>query len=609
MFRSVTQKSNPILLPPLLLTVGLLLFGFGVLVIGIDAMHMRPDEQLTYQNMRFDFFESMTVLITRNNQAPLWWIQIWAWQRTAGMTEFAGRVNSILWSMITLSLLYQMGKTWFRDKRFGWFAIAILSVNSYFFIYALEIRMYVLGMTTAVLSMWLFSGWLRKRTISSAMMYGLSTAVMLYTHYYLGFIVIVQVLYFVIFHLLNWTLIRQMVIAGTTALLAWLVGLIVLINQLQWIAFAESGGLTVPTKPTNSDTILELAQLASNGYWWLYGIIVLIGLILLWRKRWYWLMLVWLIGFPALVFILNTQATVYNIRYTSFLIPAIGLTIGAAIGAIPFDKKFAWSNWSLVIFLCGVSLYNLQNYIPERIPFRTILGDISQTYQVDDVWYALPIEAYNFYDDQYDRYLPDSLIDNRVFSAEDAISNRRIWFTTDRFLQDDVQAEFRLLEATHRVWYVAESSECSNEYCYIAQLMVAPPMDEAVYFGETLGFLGADISPIEDNQLEVILWWEVEQSPTEDYSISLQLLRDDGSLVTQVDRQIDPPSDDIGEIPTSAMIPDDNYIDLRVLDLPPDVANGDYTLQVVVYQWWDGIRLMLPDDRDAFEIETIPLNR
>ncbi|MEO1288389.1 MAG: hypothetical protein AAFV93_11520, partial [Chloroflexota bacterium] len=89
MFRSVTQKSNPILLPPLLLTVGLLLFGFGVLVISIDAMHMRPDEQLTYQNMRFDFFESMTVLITRNNQAPLWWIQIWAWQRTAGMTEFA----------------------------------------------------------------------------------------------------------------------------------------------------------------------------------------------------------------------------------------------------------------------------------------------------------------------------------------------------------------------------------------------------------------------------------------------------------------------------------------------------------------------------------------
>ena len=76
------QNPDRIAFLPLLLTVGVLLFGFGVLIFGIEAMHMRPDEQLTYQNMRFGFFASIIELFTRNNQAPLWWIQIWGWQHS-----------------------------------------------------------------------------------------------------------------------------------------------------------------------------------------------------------------------------------------------------------------------------------------------------------------------------------------------------------------------------------------------------------------------------------------------------------------------------------------------------------------------------------------------
>lgn len=602
------QDSKPVHTLPLLFTVGVLLFGFGVLVFGIDAMHMRPDEQLTYGNMRFGFFASIIELVTRNNQAPLWWIQIWGWQRTAGMTEFAGRVNSILWSMLTLSLIYKMAYAWFKEKHFGWFALAVLSVNSYFFIYALEIRMYALGMLSVVLSVWLFSGWLRKRDTVSAVFYGLSTTIMLYTHYYFGFVVIAQMVYFTVFHLLDWKLIRQLFLAGLTAVIAWIPGAIVLINQLQWISFSESGGLRIPTKPSNFETIFDLVQLSSNGLWWLYGLIILVGIGVLWRKRWFWLMLIWLLVSPAIVFLINTQITVYNVRYTSFLIPAIGLTIGTILAGLPFGKGLRWINWSLLIVVCSVSLYRLPNFIPERVPFRTILGDVSDNYQTGDVWYGLPIAYYNFLDDQYTRYLLSELVNARVSSVDEANDNRRVWLTATSFLTDEVQAEVRALEATHRVWYVAEGSECLR-ICYIAQLMIAPPMDEAIYFGDTLGFLGADINSIDSNQIDVLLWWEVDAPPTQDYSISLQLLRDDGSLVTQVDRQINPPGDDIGEIPTSAMIPDGNYIDSRILELPSDLENGDYTLQVVVYQWWDGVRLTLPEGNDSFEIDILTLNR
>ncbi len=601
------DKSSTSNLAPLLLTTGLLLFGFMILVIGIDSMHMRPDEELTFRNMSLSFVDSMVKLATRNNQAPLWWMQIWGWQRTAGLTEFAGRVNSILWSMLTLAVIFQIGKSWFGDRRYGWFSIAILSVNSYFFIYALEIRMYALGMLVVALSMRAFHGWLTKQTWQSALLYGLSTVLMLYTHYYYAFVILAQVAYFAIFHLLNWKLIKQGLLLAVVALLVWLPGILILYNQLIWISFGEIGGLNIPTKPTNLQTILELAQVSSNGLWWLYGGIILAGLILLWRKRFFWLAIAWLILSPGIVLLINLEATIYNVRYTSFFIPAIGLTIGSIIAALPLARFGRWINWLLLIIICGLSLYNLQAYIPVRVPYRHIFEDVSIHYEEGDVLYALPLHEDIYLEDQYNRYLPASLVDNRVFPIDEVISNRRIWFITNFFLEDDVQNRFRSLENTHRVWYVADKSECSRAYCYIAQLMIAAP-HEPVFFAETIGFSGADISPIENNQLPVILWWSVYETPDADYSISLQLLREDGSLVSQVDRQIDPPGDEFGEIPTSEMQAGNSYIDERLLDIPADLANGDYQLKVVVYQWWDGERLTIPDGSDAMQIDTITIN-
>lgn len=605
---TATHFRRPSNLASLLLTTTLLFLGFVVLVFGIDAMHMRPDEELTFRNMSLSFVDSMVRLAQGNNQAPLWWIQIWAWQRLAGLSEFAGRVNSILWAMLTLSLVYQIGRSWFGERRFGWFAIAILSVNAYFFIYALEIRMYSLGMLVVVLSMRFFYAWLTKKTWQSAVIYALSASVLLYTHYYFAFIILAQVIYFAIFHLLDWRMIKQGFLVASVALLTWLPGLIILYGQLRLIDFGDAGGLKIPTKPTNLSSLLELAQLSSNGLWWLYTAIILLGAILLWRKRTFWLILVWLTVSSALVFAVNTEITIYNLRYTSFLIPAIGLIIGVILASLPTQGRW-YINYLVLIAVCGISLYYLPSYIPVRVPYRHLFADVSLNYQDGDAVFAIPFSQDLYLEDQYERYLPDDLLQNRFLNLSEAQNYRRVWFMAGNFLSDDVQNYFRALETTHRLFYVADNSECSREYCYIAQLMLAPPHSEPEFLGGTLGFLGADIDPIEGNQLPVLLWWMVDETPSADYSISLQLLAEDGSLVTQLDRQIDPPDENFGEIPTSQLQAGGSYIDWRVLDLPADLPNGNYDLQVVVYQWWDGVRLTTVDDSDAIFISTITLNR
>jgi hypothetical protein len=610
------QAKQPIPLAALFITVALLLIAYFIMVLGIDAMQMHADEELSYRNMAYDFPTSMFRLATRNNQAPLWWIQIWAWQRSAGLSEFAGRVNSILWSMLTLSVLYQLGRSFFGERRFGWFAIAILSVNAYFFIYSHEIRMYALGMLGAVLSTRFFHAWLQKRTWRLAIMYGLSAALLLYIHYYFVFVVLAQVIYFLFFHLLNWHLLKQAIGAAFVAFLAWLPWIFILYGQLRFIAFSENVGLNIPTLPTNAESILALAQLSSNGLLWLYIPLLLLGFVLLWRKAGYRIALFWLIVSPALVLLINRWATIYNIRYTSFFIPAIGLTVGAAIAALHYGEKTgekskrSWQSsrlaWTVLLLTASLSLYNLPNYFPVQIPYRHLFQELSPDVREGDVLFTKHTGEDGYLLDQMARYLSPELLANQVDTLEEAQTARRLWYLTDSLFDDGVKATFRELESIHRVWSVF--GQCTSEWCYVAQLMVAPPMREATFFGETIGFLGADISSVNQNQLPVLLWWMVEEQPQADYSISLQLLYLDGSLASQVDRQIDPPEAEIGEIPTSQLQPNGNYIDWRVLDLS-NLPNGDYRLQVVVYQWQDGQRLTLPDGSDAYFIENISLNR
>jgi hypothetical protein len=594
-----------------IITSLLILLGFTVLMVGMESMHLRPDEFLTIGNMRYSFHESMLRLATRNNQAHLWWITMWVWQRLAGISEFALRYHSILLSMLTLAVVYRIGRDWFGESRYGWFAIIMLSVNSYFFIYSLEARMYALAMLTTVLSMRMFYGWLTKRTAQAAAMYGLSAAAMLYTHYYMAFVILAQIVYFAIFHLLNPKLIRQTLSAGVIALFAWLPGILIIYNQLEFIRFATQGGLNIPTESTNTAAIYALAQVSTSGLPWLYVAIIAIGTGLLWRSIGYRLILVWMLVAPGLVLLVNLRLPMFNERYTSFTAPSIGILVGATIAVIPViwlrrrkshERRANLVSWIVVLIIACISLYNLPTQIPERAPRRHIYREMSAVSPENAVLYITHIDPNGNETELMRRYLSADILSNRVETIDEAAEKRYVWFVTNDWFDDSVRQQFDGLVQSHRVEQVI--GDCKPQWCYLAQLMVAPPQIEPVVFGDSLGFHGADVE-ITTSTIEALLWWSVDEQPTQDYSISLQLLDSSGILVTQVDRQIKPP--DFDEIPTSQMQPDNSYLDLRELQLPANLARGEYILQLVVYQWQDNTRLTLPDGRDTLLIQNMSI--
>ncbi len=603
------ERRNPAQLRNLLLTTLLLLVAAAVLILGTNALHMRPDEHLTFQNMQYSFDESMTRLATRNNQAPLWWINTWVWQRVAGTTEYANRLNSVLLSLLTLSVVYQIGRSWFGMRRVGWFALLLLSANAYFFIYALEMRMYALAILLTVLSMRFFYAWVTRRRWRDALVYGVTVAAMLYTHYYLGFVVLVQIAYFIVFHLwrFNWRLIGQGVAAGALATLVWSPGIFLLYGQLAFIDFAEEGGLKIPTQPTNLETLVDLVQLAGNGWAWLYGSLIVFGIVRLWRNRAYWLVLFWLLMSPGLVLLINIWAPIFTQRYTSFFAPAIALAAAAPLATLALPKgqpvrRSVLLRWAGVMLVFGLILTSLPGYAPVRTPWRLILGTVSEQAQPGDVLLFSTIELDGYKLDQMARYLPPELVANRVETAEEAAEARRVWFLNDAWFNEEVRADFETIEATHRVFSVA--GDCTSEWCMLAQLLVAPPNREAITFGGEIGFLGADADWNADGALQVLLWWTVDEPPQRDYSISLQALDANGALVAQDDGAISPPGSD-ETVLTSQMVPGGSYLDERILSLPANNVQGEITVQLIVYDWQTNKRLTTSQNHDSIILQNI----
>jgi hypothetical protein len=101
------------------------------------------------------------------------------------------------------------------------------------------------------------------------------------------------------------------------------------------------------------------------------------------------------------------------------------------------------------------------------------------------------------------------------------------------------------------------------------------------------------------DEMHVDLYWQALADMSFDYSVSLQLLGPDGRLVAQDDRPAGQ-----GQAPTSEWEPGESVLDPRVIEVPANLAEGEYTLQALVYDWRNGVRLATPDGKSVITLDT-----
>lgn len=592
--------------------IGVLIIGMCavVLITGIDKVHMHADESLVYDFTRADLPYLVRYLAEQDSHPPLWFSSFWLWRQFVGEGEFAGRMLAVSYSLLTLAMVYQIGRRWFGAPRYGLFAMAVLGVNAYFFIYALEIRPYSLIMLLVTTSMWTFQRWQTRQTGRSAMWYAITIGLMLYVHYFLFVLMIVQALVFLLSRP-TLRLIRQALHVVLMIFLIWLPWLPFAVYQVMHVRQAEMAGgnargvvgAGTTTQATSVQSALSLARLATNGQVVLYAVMILIGLVLLWRRANYRLALAWGLGVPTMSMLINTLVAVYTPRYVVYMVVGLALIVGASLAYWPRIAR-----WPMMIGVAALSLSALPTQLPHsRVPLRDLYQEVSIAAQPEDVIFFDDGDLSDgFVRGQIRRYLDPDLWARRVETQEEAISYRRIWYVTGyEWFLPETRERFGNIERTHPLQQII--GQCDRDWCYLLQLLEAPPFPQPELFSNIVAFQGVDIDALTEHSLATRLWWTANEALPRDYSISLQLLDSEGRLVAQSDGPIvDFYSGK--SIQTSQLEPGRIYIDSRAITLPVNLPNGEYELVLVMYQSWDNTRLVLPDGSDHLRIAPLSVN-
>ncbi|MFN2162889.1 MAG: ArnT family glycosyltransferase [Candidatus Promineifilaceae bacterium] len=118
------------------------------------------------------------------------------------------------------------------------------------------------------------------------------------------------------------------------------------------------------------------------------------------------------------------------------------------------------------------------------------------------------------------------------------------------------------------------------------------PLDETAVLGEVLELEG--YQPLwpdtlrAGEPLQMLSFWKVIDPPQEEIKLFLHLLDGNGEIVAQHDGL---------DILAQGLQPGDELIQLHAVQLPGDLAPGEYALQIGAYRSGDFSRLMLADDR------------
>ena len=113
-----------------------------------------------------------------------------------GNNEFVGRLPSVIFGLLSITLVYKIG-TLFFGRREGLISAFLLSISTMHIQYSQEARMYSLAMFLSLLSLYFFYKALKEGNIILLIGSVVSTLLGIFTHYYVVFIPLIEMPLFV----------------------------------------------------------------------------------------------------------------------------------------------------------------------------------------------------------------------------------------------------------------------------------------------------------------------------------------------------------------------------------------------------------------------------
>jgi 4-amino-4-deoxy-L-arabinose transferase-like glycosyltransferase len=373
----------------LLLLGTLILLAFAIRIHNLDAMSFWHDEGLTPLRSTYSFAKilrneiDIQGWVTRDTHPPLYYLIANVGERLLGGSDFAWRYVPLLFGVLLVPVVYQIGRKMHNDA-VGILAALFAAINPLQVWYAQEARMYTLVVLLMALASYVLWQALQTRDDKRSLVKWLVAYVLLagaafWTHYTAAFLILAQGLFWL------WILwqagLKKWIVGG--AILAAIVSLPLLsvVGQRLFSTAPETGYTQVPPSVIVQDVVRGfsfgrtvdhgdlLIQLLTIGLW----LLLFAGILYKRKAKHGWtarlFLLVYLLAIPLGLMVGSAliKPMYLGVRHIMVGSPAIFLLFARGIVTLWPEQVEARSTWRYVVgavglfAVLGASLLSLDN--------------------------------------------------------------------------------------------------------------------------------------------------------------------------------------------------------------------------------------------------------
>jgi hypothetical protein len=533
------------------------------------------------------------ILWTPYDWPPLYYLALAAWRSVASMYPAALRAFSTLMFPLGAVFLFRVMRRW-RGQQAGLLVILTYAALGFGIMLSLEVRGYALLLALLPLALWLTVRYFDRPSERRALPLALALAAMFYTSLTsFGAFVMLGVFTLIVYRRAVWRW--------------WLPGLIAVVLAAPE-ALAKSQVATTRVQATQTLVLPPLLQALARlfedyaGFTfpvWVVLFLVVAALIIRRESRQWALiaaLLVWVIGMPVVLYILNPVLGFFSTRYAWWIMPGIAMLIAWGLSYLP---RAGAAIAGLV--LAGMLFFPLPAGSPYQIWDQlSPLGDNFHWLRDHIQWGDVVLEnrrntcgAFEEWDYYLRAYFPNGL----RFVTSPA-GYRRVWVLNPHEQPDETRLE---LSAAYVPGRFVGPPGC------LFRLYEAPPDVAGIPFENGMRFHGVDVmdgaraasGPLVRREGETVrlrLWWSVDYPPLLDYSVSTYLGRGN-RIYDALDGPPSPYHPEDAPAATSRWQPGLYYIEERELTFPYPAA-GDFDIRMAVYFWVDAMPVPAPGTDD-----------
>lgn len=339
----------------------------------------------------FSFFGMVTQYAVADFHPPGWFIILWSWGKLFGYSEFAVRLPSVFFGVLTVYITFLIGKK-LVSKNLGLIAALLLSVNPLHIYYSQEARMYALAALAVAVNIFLLVKIIKGEKVSLIFLI-VSNLFVLLSDYIAYFIFPAQLIFLLFYR--KKEIIKKWFMALAGALAFYVVWLPVFLRQLDVGASASAnlptwkfvvGGFDFKTIPlTVVKFIIGRVSLANKV---IYAAVLLpvisLFIYLIWRglrgsdnlsKK---LFLAWLIVPPLVATIISVFIPVYSYFRVLYVLPAFLFLV--ANGILSFKEKLKYIFLSVVVLVEVICTFvYLLNPVYQREDWKGLVEFLNNT--------------------------------------------------------------------------------------------------------------------------------------------------------------------------------------------------------------------------------------